>query len=327
MRGEGRISPEMRAKVLAAAKAAGYTLNPLAARLMSEMRRSRGNLFRGLLAAIDIAESHKDRNDSFIREIVGGARERAQALGFKIEQFFVGPQDLSFARLDTILQSRGITGVLLLPTWQPPDFSEIDWTRYAGIYTDRNGCNPALHVVCSDHYSSMIKLLRELHARGYRRPGLVTETWRDERLQGRRQASFHAFQHSGIDLDAIPPHLVNKVERHAFCDWFRQWQPDVVLAHFPEMIGWMESCGARVPETHGYVSLNTAYQKSGFAGLDQQPREIGTRAIEQLVAQIQRNERGVPAWPTTTTILSRWIEGPTLRSAQPSKPTRSVASR
>ena len=33
----------------------------------------------------------------------------------------------------------------------------------------------------------------------------------------------------------------------------------------------------------------------------------------RLIAQLQRNELGVPEWPTTTTIAARWVEGPSLR--------------
>ena len=40
---------------------------------------------------------------------------------------------------------------------------------------------------------------------------------------------------------------------------------------------------------------------------------MGARAVELLLAQLQRNELGVPAWPTTTTVPARWVEGPTVR--------------
>ena len=87
----------------------------------------------------------------------------------------------------------------------------------------------------------------------------------------------------------------------------------MVIAHVTEVIDWMEAAGARVPRTHGFASLNLLYQTRSCAGLDQQPRELGARAVELLIAQLQCNERGVPAWPTTTTIPARWVEGPTVR--------------
>jgi LacI family transcriptional regulator len=34
-----------------------------------------------------------------------------------------------------------------------------------------------------------------------------------------------------------------------------------------------------------------------------------------LIGQLQRNERGIPDWPSTTTIPAQWVDGPTLRTA------------
>ena len=36
---------------------------------------------------------------------------------------------------------------------------------------------------------------------------------------------------------------------------------------------------------------------------------------EMVIAQLQRNELGVPDCPITTTIPARWLEGPTVRRA------------
>lgn len=68
-----------------------------------------------------------------------------------------------------------------------------------------------------------------------------------------------------------------------------------------------------VSQSRGFVSLNVLFRTRPCAGLDQQPAELGGRAVEMLIAQLQRNELGVPEWATTTTIPARWTEGPTVR--------------
>jgi LacI family transcriptional regulator len=88
----------------------------------------------------------------------------------------------------------------------------------------------------------------------------------------------------------------------------------VVLGHNAGAIDWMESCGAKVPATHGFACLNLHMKSRPCAGLDQQPRTLGARAAELLIAQLQRNETEVPEWPSTTTIAARWVDGPTLRA-------------
>lgn len=313
LRGKGRVDPATIERVKKAARDAGYKRNPLAAAVMSELRRSRGGTFRGVLAALDFAEPGREPHGAFHRELVQGGRARAVELGFKLEEFVVGSAGMTLQRLDSILQSRSIHGLVLLPSWFAPDWSGLEWPRYAGVYTDYIIEKPALHCVCCNHYRSTASLLTLLAERGYKRPGLCLERGRDERTQRRFSAAYRSFQESTPRIEIIPPLVTPQQSKEEFAAWFRQHQPDVVLGHFTEMIEWMESCGASVPATHGFVSLNVLYKTRPCAGLDQQPRQLGARAVEQLIAQLQRNERGVPDWATTTTIPARWVEGPTVR--------------
>lgn len=327
LRGKGRVDPATVKRVEAAAQAAGYKRNPLAAAVMSELRRSRGGTFRGVLAAVDLLEpERRDPRGAFHAELMRGGRARAAELGFKLEEFVVGAAGLTMGRLDTILQSRGINGVMILPAWTPPDWSGLDWSRYAAVYCDYVIARPALHCVCCNHYRSVTALLARLAERGYTRPGLVIERGRDERMQRRFSAAFRAW-HDGAPT-MVPPLIAETITAENFRAWFRRHKPDVVIDHHTEHIAWMEACGARVPASQGFVSLNAVYNTRPCAGLDQQPRELGARAVEHVIAQLQRNELGVPAWPTTTTIPARWVEGPTVRAEAPAdrgKPTQAAA--
>lgn len=314
LRGKGRVDPATVARVQKAAREAGYRRNPLAAAVMSELRRSRGSTFRGVLAAVDLSEPDRAPHGVFHRELVGGGRARALELGFKLEEFLVGSAGMTVARLNSILESRGIHGVLLLPSWYAPDWLELDWSRYAAVYTDYVIERPPLHCVCCNHYRSMVGVLTRLFERGYRRPGLYLERGRDERTQRRFSAAFRSFQENEAGVESVPLLITGQERRKEdFVDWFCRHKPDVVIGHFTEAIEWMEFVGAAVPDTAGFVSLNLLYKTRPCAGLDQQPRELGARAVELLIAQLQRNECGVPEWPTTTTIPARWVEGPTVR--------------
>lgn len=318
LRGSPRVDPNTAARVRKAAREAGYRRNPLAGALMSELRRSRGTAFRGVLAAIDFNEPDRpDYAARYHRELVVGAEGRATELGFKVEKFAVGRGGLSVPRLDSILQSRGIHGIILLPAWEDPDLTNLEWARFAGIYTDYIIERPALHAVCSDHYRSMLGALQRLAGLGYRQPGLYLQKHQDERLQYRWAAAFRAFQDSHPAIKALPPLVVDTFTREDFVKWFRRYKPDVVLSHHTAAIDWMESCGAEVPRTHGFVCLNVIMKTRPCAGLDLQPRALGARATELLIAQLQRNETGIPEWPSTTTIPAHWVDGPTLRATPP----------
>jgi LacI family transcriptional regulator len=315
LRGSARVDPKTALRVKQAAREAGYRRNPLAGALMSELRRSRGSAFRGVLAAIDFTEPDRPQEGApYHHELIAGMGTRAAELGFKLERFNVGENGISVQRLDSILQSRGISGIILLPAWDEPDLSNLDWSRFAGIYTDYIIERPKLHSVCSDQYRSLLAALQRLKAMGYVRPGLFLQKHQDERLQYRWSAAFRAFQENHPELKPLPPLIVENFDRAAFVRWFRRTQPDVVLGHNAGAIDWMEACGARVPATHGFVCLNLHMKSRPCAGLDLQPRTLGARAAELLIAQLQRNETDIPEWPSTTTIAARWVDGPSLRS-------------
>src|SRR5688572_19277507 len=209
LRGSPRVDPNTVERVNKAARDAGYRRNPLAGALMSELRRSRGAAFRGVLAAVDFNEPERPESAGrFHRELVIGAETRATELGFKVEKFSVGHAGVSVQRLDSILQSRGIHGVILLPAWDEPDLSKLDWSRFAGIYTDYIIEAPVLQSVSSDHYRSLFAALQRLALLGYTQPGLFLQTHQDERLQYRWGAAFRAFQESHPNIRQIPPLLV-----------------------------------------------------------------------------------------------------------------------
>jgi DNA-binding LacI/PurR family transcriptional regulator len=311
-----RVSPATRDRVVKAAAEAGYQYNPLASALMSEMRKSKGGAFRGVLALLDVdgASKRLAAGNLFHRAMARGAAERAAELGFKAEIFSLDQEKMSLKRLDTVLQSRGIAGVFVLPISEEPDLSQFDWSRYAAVYSDYMIRKPSLHTVCSNHYRSMLLVLDRLKERNYRRPGLVMRKAHDERLLYRWQASFQAYRQNKQVFEDCPPLLVPDLEKGEFMRWFEQAQPDVVLCHDPIVLEWMKAANAEVPATHGFCCLNTSTTAVPCAGLNLQPALLGSRGIELLIAQVHRNEYGPPETPSTTTIIAAWTDGPTLRN-------------
>jgi LacI family transcriptional regulator len=325
LRGSPRVRAETAKRIRAAADAAGYHHNPLAGAIMSELRRSRGDIFRGVLAIVALTEPDRPAYSTlFHNELIHGVNQRAAELGFKVELFTAGSGHLPPKRLDQILQSRGIRGVLLLPTWRDPDFLQLNWSRYAGVYMDYHIERPALRCICADHFRSMMLALQQLHALGYRRPGVVLPRQHDERLQHRWEGAFLAFQRHHPAKRPVPPLIEDRIDQGVFTPWFRRYDPDVVLGHQVDAVDWMEAAGARVPRTHGYFCLNLVHADRPCAGLDLAPRRIGQRSVEIVIAQLHRNDRGVPKSNSLTTLPSTWVDGPTVRRHPPAAGAREL---
>jgi len=316
LRGSKRVKPDTAKRIWEAANAAGYKPNPLAGALMSEIRRSQGRAFRGGLAAIDLDEPDRPLlGYRFHEALVEGAKKRSAELGYKLQSFVLSEKGIHLSRLDNILKTRGIQGVLVLPTWKDPDLAKLDWSCYSGVYTDYMIENPALNAVCCDHYRSLLDALNRLKRIGYKRLGLFLQSHQDERLQNRWEAAYLAY-HSTHKTDIhIPALITEEFSKSRFLTWFKKYKPDVVIGHSPVAIEWIKECKLKVPEDVGFFCLNlTQLDNTSFSGLDLQPRLLGSRAVELLIAQLQRNERGIPEKASTTMIAAEWIEGSTLDS-------------
>jgi LacI family transcriptional regulator len=283
---------------------------------MSLLRRSRGQQFRGVLGAIEVVDPDRPAHAVRYNEsLLAGVSQRANELGFKVERFEIGAQGARLSRVDTILHTRGIQGLVILPASGFPDLSTLHWERYTAVYADYFIDHPPLHCVCSDHYRSMIGLLQELHARGYRRPGLFMEISHDERLHFRWEGAFLALQKYLPKVAAVPALRVNSITQPEFEAWFKRYDPDVVLGHFPGAMAWMKSCGAKIPITHAFVCLNSLRTANDCAALDLRSDLLGARSAELVIGQLLHNEFGVPGQPSHTTIPAVLREGPTLRPA------------
>jgi LacI family transcriptional regulator len=329
LRGSPRVRRETIDRVLKAANEAGYHRNPLTGAVMSLLRRSSGQEFRGVIAALEIVPSDRpDHAERYSDAMMKGIVKRAGELGFKVEKFEIKPDGIRLERLDTILHTRGIQALVILPAIGFPDFSALDWSRYTGVYIDYFIDQPPLHCVCSDHYRSMVALLQRLHQLGYRKPGLFIDIQLDERLQFRWEGAFVALQKYLPEITEVPPLRLESPRRQEFCDWFQKHQPDVVVGHEYQAMSWMRELGAKIPETHGFVCLNSLRAPKECASLDLQTAELGERAIELATAQLLHNEMGIPRQPSLTTIPALWVDGPTVRDTRIAiAPARAVKAR
>jgi DNA-binding LacI/PurR family transcriptional regulator len=309
LRGLPRVNPVTTRNVQRAARAAGYRYNPLAGGLMSELRRSHGALFRGTIGVVIVDEPERPVQAlRFFDELIRGATERSAELGYAVTRFALGgASGVPARRLDSILKSRGVRGLVLLPTWNEPDFAGLDWSHYAGVYTDYIIERPALPTVCSDHHRSLTRALERLYDLGYRRPGILLRSHDDERLHHRWKGAFLAYQLHQPPDRYVPPLVRESFSGPIFDEWYRRWRPDVVLAHDVRVSTWLKPHLTK-ENSPGFFCLNlNVVAGGGYAGLDQQPALLGARAVELVIAQLQRSEYGLLDTPSLTSIPARFV--------------------
>lgn len=327
LRGSTRVKAATRLRIEAAAEKLGYRRNPLASALMTELRRSRGGVFRGLIAALsaDPSVARSATGAHYQAEILAGAAARAAELGFKIDELVVGRTGCEPERLPVILHARGIRGVLLLPSAGAAEVRHLEWGGISALCADQEITSPRLNAIRPDHDRALALVRTELRARGYRRPGLVLETTLGPRLLQRWKSAFHAYPLDNYgpdvgdadDADDAPRSLVVAPgDEGAFRRWFADGGFDVILAPDPAVREWLRRAAADRVEDPGFCCLNRLDPASPCAGLDLRPRSLGHRAAELLIEQVMRNEHGEPELPTTSIFDPLWVDGPSLRQSR-----------
>lgn len=319
LRESPRVTPATRRRVQQAARRVGYRVNPLLGAVMSAVRQTRHQHYRGTLALVDTAEDNPAQYLLFHRQIVAGAKERARQLGFQVELFWLGEKSpaLNQKRLAQILQARGITGVVLLPFNTAQDLSAFDFTRLSAVQMDHCLLAPRLHTVLPEHYMSMRAALATLRQRGYRRIGLCLEARKDARLRYKWTAGFESFAREHPRGATVTPLLSADLTPATVQAWFRRHRPDVIVGHVPAIIDWIRASHPKGAREIGFFNLNLTESPRPCAGFDLGPRRLAAAAIETVVAMLHRQEQGVPAYPQTITIEAEWVDGPTLRKSPP----------
>ena len=318
LRDSNHVGAATKKRIVQAARRAGYRPNPLVGSLMAAMRRTSHGGFQGSLIAVNTTSDPRPALTLYHRQVFEGALRRARELGYSLELCWVGPHALSLPRLDAVLRARAVPGVVVMPLIETSDFSALDWEPLAAVMLDHCLGAPSLHTVLPDHQLSILGALERLTKYGYSRPGLVVAWPRDARVKHKWTAGFSSFCH-GHRLTAPVPVLSREtITREAFLEWYHANKPDVVLAHLQsEITRWLRDVGVEIPRHVGFVQLNWTERTAPCAGMDLQPALLGAAAVESVVAQLQRNEHGIPAHPKTITLAARWVEGATIRPRQP----------
>ncbi len=319
MRNHPRIPAATRTLVRRAATKLGYRPDPEVAKLMHHLRVGRKPGFQSTIGALTTVAEGAD--EPYMSDIMRSARQRAEELGYGFSIFRIDNQPGARPALQRMLRSRGVEGLVLLPMATPRVMTEVlDWRDFAVVTTTFGVLSPEFHRVVPHQFGNGLQICRQLVKAGYRRIGLLLPAEHDVRVHHGFSGAV-SWQNVIGGTEFIRPFLhpgILPAERD-LQRWFKDERPDVIIAAGDEKCRHAATqLDLRVPGAVGFVSANKA-GKSAFAGIEEQPLEIGATAIELLGGMIQRGEKGVPAVPKVTMIDGRWVAGRSVR-AQPARP-------
>jgi hypothetical protein len=228
--------------------------------------------------------SFRWKTDTHFRSIYEGAREKAEQFGFYLDEFSLAdyPQDLR--RLNSVLVTRGVQGLIVGPGLESHILSGLRWEHYALVTIGYALVAPAIHRVTEDHALGM-KLAFEAALRaGHRRIGLSMTRHHNPARRERWLGSYLHEQYTRLrSTERIPVYLPDN-ERIAANSWRKKYHPDIILADDPAI--WKDA---------NVTTLCYALSApDGSPGVHENNREIGRHAAQLLVSLVTSNTRGIP---------------------------------
>jgi len=317
LRDHPSIPPATRARIREVARQFGYQRDPLLDALNFHRARQTQQARRlGTAFVVHAATTRLFSGNTYNSLVYAGAKAAAEAHGHALEIFVVGHGHLAPARLNTILTTRGITGVLLSTFEIDVGEIDLDWAQFCAVKIECLHLKPHLDAVSNDQLQVARLAMRSLRERGYRRIGLATAREDQMRLAESFGTGVLIEQASLPEGECVPPlifGLTDVPELHRLIpEWVREHRVDVIISNWNELLDVFAHAHIRLPEDVAFASLDVPPSLPHLAGVVQNHRLVGYRAMEQLAIMADSYQRGVPEAQTVTYIPGYWKDGATV---------------
>lgn len=318
LRNSHDISLTKRKEIQEIAKKMGYAPNPLVSALLAN--RSNGRKCPRCIDTIAMLnewpiKSHKCewRNNSNINGQIDGIYSRANELGYKIEPFSFDEGKISPNRLNCILHSRGIRGIIILPSPSYNNFLNIPTEHFAIAAIGSRDPIHHFHHVSTNRFDDILMILNTIYKKGYINPGLVMSIGMDEVTNHQYYGGYLAYHstikpnknHNIFFFDNFGSSKFNNT-----IDSFKKWinNIDIIIGDV-SFHSLLLDLGIKIPTDIAFAGINIRSHHNNISGLRNHMKEVGAAAVDLVASQLYRNEFGVPANPKTVLINGRWIDG------------------
>ncbi len=330
MRNSPRLADKTRKRIQALAAKMGYVPDPAMQALVSYRKAVRKNVSPTVLAYLTNWTTRWGwKKTTAHPDFFDGARAAAEEMGYKLEHFWVREPDLTYNRLNKILQARAIRGVIVASyTRGGDDYLALDWESYSAVKIDYLPHQPVLHNVTNNQCSIVKLAMREVMKAGYERMGFVMHRGWDHSVDHMFTAGYLCAQQDLPEDTLIPPYIFpdkepiedwidERADVHPgiepFRKWYDTWRPEVIISKASFVCPLLEVMGLRIPEDAKFVDIfHSGEPESALAGVRQNHHHVGALAVEILAGRLSHNKVGLPKAPTTTYVDGSWVDGASL---------------
>ncbi|MBW8780460.1 MAG: LacI family DNA-binding transcriptional regulator [Verrucomicrobia bacterium] len=326
LRDSPNISAKRRLEVKALAEKLGYQPDPMLTALTAYRLAKRSTKVHSCIAWLNLWAAPEELRT--YKEFDGywrGAALAAEKLGYRLEEF-CWSNEKPGGRLQTILQTRGIRGILLPPHKNGFHLSDFNWDLFSVVRFGASVVVPRVHAITSDQSFCGRLAYQKAHEKGYRRIGYISSEvvhrntsghFREGYLNVQKEIALKPNHLEPLELDRETP----KKHPAQLKAWLARQRPDAVITTENYLRTTLASLGLRIPEDLAVAGLSML-DGNFDSGVDQNPVEIGRVAVSTLASLIVENERGIPPYARRILVEGKWHDGTSL----PSKTTDAPAS-
>jgi LacI family transcriptional regulator len=310
LRGKRDIAEKTKLKVQAVAQRLGYKPDPLLSSLCS-YRKDQKNFSATIAFLSDWKSPEEWRKISpFLVRMRAGMEQRAQHLGYRIEDFWLNQPGLTQKRGSQILFHRGVQGIVIPSLKIPFSHLRLDWSKFALVATRNALASPALNYVDTDHYQGMRLACHHLRHLGYHRIGLVLDEMIDRYTLRLWRAAYEVEMQLYHHKNAAVPLLIipQRTDLPKIESWAKTHHPEIILGadYLPMLVAKTKN---RLLQKIPIVSLDVQTLDGSETGINTNPERVGALAVDSIHVTLQTGEYGIPQIQGGFLVSGTWIEG------------------
>ena len=318
LRNQPGVSDVTRDRIKQIAKEAGYRPNPMVSALMAHLKSLRPRPDSGSIPFLTaFSTRHGWQEYPTFTRYYAGASERAQQAGYRLEEMWMREPGMTTKKMRSILVNRGVEGILVAPVPKGMGHISLDVSPFAVATLGHSVIRPDFHRAAGHQTESLRLATHNLRRMGYCRIGFALSEMQDRRNNYSWGMAYAGYQQARPSKDLIPPFYLDRTSDAQFADWLKKWNPDVILSGNAEILPKLAKAGLRVPADVGVAILDRSPSDTRIAGIDQQMEQVGASAMDLIIGQLHRNERGIPKNPKLILTQGVWVMGETLRKSNP----------
>ena len=310
LRNSPRISEGTRLRVAEAARVLAYVPDPVVQQMASHLSQCRRKESGLAIAWINAWNTRTGwRQVEPFRAMFNGAQAAAAAGGFHLDEFWIKEPGITGGKLSRILAQRGIERIIIGPISHGGGHLTLDWEKFSVVALGYSMTAPQVNRVSNHQLRSIRTAIRHLSRGGHWRIGLCIDKAHDVRVDQSWTTGMAQHQWETPPGQRVAPFLSRKWDPSAMADWVVAEQPDAILTHYYQLPEILEADSRIDPGKITIAMLDWPGGAPHLPGIDQRHFEIGAAAVEQVIGQANRYERGLPAIPKVYMVEGVWTEG------------------